>query len=125
MEVFLCGSLPKFFFYENTQNLFTIIISLITFLLIGILLEKLIFENYKTIPILTRFIYFRFDFNFDQTRSLLFGNDVFSFDLPVYLSGSISLWTYIEYPIYRIILTIISVFLLLLIYYFLKRTNMD
>ena len=60
---------------------------------------------------------------FDQTRSILFGNDVFSFDLPVYLSGSISLWTYIEYPIYRIILTIISVFLLLLIYYFLKRTK--
>jgi len=60
---------------------------------------------------------------FDQTRSLLFGNDVFSFDLPEYLSGSINLWTYIEYPIYRIILTTISVFLLLLIYFFLKRTK--
>ena len=48
---FMLGAYLSFFFYENTQNLFfTIIISLITFLLIGTLLEKLIFrklQNYS------------------------------------------------------------------------------
>lgn len=122
---FMLGAYLSFFFYENTQNLFfTIIISLITFLLIGILLEKLIFRKLQNYSHLNQVLFtFGLILIFDQTRSLLFGNDVFSFDLPVYLSGSISLWTYIEYPIYRIILTIISVFLLLLIFYFLKRTK--
>ena len=122
---FMLGAYLSFFFYENTQNLFfTIIISLITFLLIGILLEKLIFRKLQNYSHLNQVLFtFGLILIFDQTRSLLFGNDVFSFDLPVYLSGSISLWTYIEYPTYRIILTIISVFLLLLIYYFLKRTK--
>ena len=122
---FMMGAYLSFFFYENTQNLFfTIIISLITFLLIGILLEKLIFRKLQNYSHLNQVLFtFGLILIFDQTRSLLFGNDVFSFDLPEYLSGSINLWTYIEYPIYRIILTIISVFLLLLIYYFLKRTK--
>ena len=122
---FMLGAYLSFFFYENTQNLFfTIIISLITFLLIGILLEKLIFRKLQNYSHLNQVLFtFGLILIFDQTRSILFGNDVFSFDLPVYLSGSISLWTYIEYPTYRIILTIISVFLLLLIYYFLKRTK--
>ena len=122
---FMLGAYLSFFFYENTQNLFfTIIISLITFLLIGTLLEKLIFRKLQNYSHLNQVLFtFGLILIFDQTRSILFGNDVFSFDLPVYLSGSISLWTYIEYPTYRIILTIISVFLLLLIYYFLKRTK--
>ena len=122
---FMMGAYLSFFFYEYTQNIFfTIIISLITFLLIGILLEKFIFRKLQNYSHLNQVLFtFGLILIFDQTRSLLFGNDVFSFDLPVYLSGSISLWTYIEYPIYRIILTIISVFLLLLIFYFLKRTK--
>ena len=122
---FMLGAYLSFFFYENTQNLFfTIIISLITFILIGTLLEKLIFRKLQNYSHLNQVLFtFGLILIFDQTRSILFGNDVFSFDLPVYLSGSISLWTYIEYPTYRIILTIISVFLLLLIYYFLKRTK--
>ena len=122
---FMLGAYLSFFFYENTQNLFfTIIISLITFILIGTLLEKLIFRKLQNYSHLNQVLFtFGLILIFDQTRSILFGNDVFSFDLPVYLSGSISLWTYIEYPIYRIILTIISVFLLLLIFYFLKRTK--
>ena len=122
---FMMGAYLSFFFYENTQNIFfTIIISLITFLLIGILLEKFIFRKLQNYSHLNQVLFtFGLILIFDQTRSLLFGNDVFSFDLPEYLSGSINLWTYIEYPIYRIILTTISVFLLLLIYYFLKRTK--
>ena len=122
---FMMGAYLSFFFYENTQNLFfTIIISLITFLLIGILLEKFIFRKLQNYSHLNQVLFtFGLILIFDQTRSLLFGNDVFSFDLPEYLSGSINLWTYIEYPIYRIILTTISVFLLLLIYFFLKRTK--
>jgi len=122
---FMMGAYLSFFFYENTQNIFfTIIISLITFLLIGILLEKFIFRKLQNYSHLNQVLFtFGLILIFDQTRSLLFGNDVFSFDLPEYLSGSINLWTYIEYPIYRIILTTISVFLLLLIYFFLKRTK--
>lgn len=122
---FMMGAYLSFFFYENTQNIFfTIIISLITFLLIGILLEKYIFRKLQNYSHLNQVLFtFGLILIFDQTRSLLFGNDVFSFDLPEYLSGSINLWTYIEYPIYRIILTTISVFLLLLIYFFLKRTK--
>jgi len=122
---FMLGAYLSFFFYENTQNLLlTIIISLITFLLIGTLLEKLIFRKLQNYSHLNQVLFtFGLILIFDQTRSLLFGNDVFSFNLPVYLSGSISLWTYIEYPTYRIILTIISVFLLFFIYYFLKRTK--
>ena len=111
---FMMGAYLSFFFYENTQNIFfTIIISLITFLLIGILLEKFIFRKLQNYSHLNQVLFtFGLILIFDQTRSLLFGNDVFSFDLPEYLSGSINLWTYIEYPIYRIILTTISVFLL-------------
>ena len=122
---FMMGAYLSFFFYEYTQNIFfTIIISLITFLLIGILLEKYIFRKLQTYSHLNQVLFtFGLILIFDQTRSLLFGNDVFSFDLPEYLNGSINLWTYIEYPIYRIILTTISVFLLLLIYFFLKRTK--
>ena len=122
---FMMGAYLSFFFYEYTQNIFfTIIISLITFLLIGILLEKFIFRKLQNYSHLNQVLFtFGLILIFDQTRSLLFGNDVFSFDLPEYLSGSISLWTYIEYPIYRIILTTISVFFLLLIYFFLKRTK--
>lgn len=122
---FMMGAYLSFFFYENTQNIFfTIIISLITFLLIGILLEKFIFRKLQNYSHLNQVLFtFGLILIFDQSRSLLFGNDVFSFDLPEYLSGSINLWTYIEYPIYRIILTTISVFLLLLIYFFLKRTK--
>lgn len=122
---FMMGAYLSFFFYENTQNIFfTIIISLITFLLIGILLEKFIFRKLQNYSHLNQVLFtFGLILIFDQTRSLLFGNDVFSFDLPEYLSGSINLWTYIEYPIYRIILTTISVFLLLFIYFFLKRTK--
>jgi len=122
---FMMGAYLSFFFYENTQNIFfTIIISLITFLLIGILLEKFIFRKLQKYSHLNQVLFtFGLILIFDQSRSLLFGNDVFSFDLPEYLSGSINLWTYIEYPIYRIILTTISVFLLLLIYFFLKRTK--
>ena len=122
---FMMGAYLSFFFYENTQNIFfTIIISLITFLLVGILLEKYIFRKLQNYSHLNQVLFtFGLILIFDQTRSLLFGNDVFSFDLPEYLSGSIKLWTYIEYPIYRIILTTISVFLLLLIYFFLKRTK--
>ena len=122
---FMMGAYLSFFFYEYTQNIFfTIIISLITFLLIGILLEKYIFRKLQNYSHLNQVLFtFGLILIFDQTRSLLFGNDVFSFDLPEYLSGSIKLWTYIEYPIYRIILTTISVFLLLLIYFFLKRTK--
>lgn len=122
---FMMGAYLSFFFYEYTQNIFfTIIISLITFLLIGILLEKFIFRKLQNYSHLNQVLFtFGLILIFDQTRSLLFGNDVFSFDLPEYLSGSINLWTYIEYPIYRIILTTISVFLLLLIYCFLKRTK--
>lgn len=122
---FMLGAYLSFFFYEKTQNLFfAIIASLITFLLIGTLLEKLIFRKLQNYSHLNQVLFtFGLILIFDQTRSLLFGNDVFSFDLPEYLSGSISLWSYIEYPTYRIILTIISVFLLLLIYYFLKRTK--
>ena len=122
---FMMGAYLSFFFYEYTQNIFfTIIISLITFLLIGILLEKFIFRKLQNYSHLNQVLFtFGLILIFDQTRSLLFGNDVFSFDLPEYLSGSIKLWTYIEYPIYRIILTTISVFLLLLIYFFLKRTK--
>lgn len=122
---FMMGAYLSFFFYEYTQNIFfTIIISLITFLLIGILLEKFIFRKLQNYSHLNQVLFtFGLILIFDQTRSLLFGNDVFSFDLPEYLSGSINLWTYIEYPIYRIILTTISVFLLLFIYFFLKRTK--
>jgi len=122
---FMMGAYLSFFFYEYTQNIFfTIIISLITFLLIGILLEKFIFRKLQNYSHLNQVLFtFGLILIFDQTRSLLFGNDVFSFDLPEYLNGSINLWTYIEYPIYRIILTTISVFLLLLIYFFLKRTK--
>jgi len=122
---FMMGAYLSFFFYEYTQNIFfTIIISLITFLLIGILLEKFIFRKLQNYSHLNQVLFtFGLILIFDQSRSLLFGNDVFSFDLPEYLSGSINLWTYIEYPIYRIILTTISVFLLLLIYFFLKRTK--
>ena len=122
---FMVGAYLSFFFYEYTQNIFfTIIISLITFLLIGILLEKFIFRKLQNYSHLNQVLFtFGLILIFDQTRSLLFGNDVFSFDLPEYLNGSINLWTYIEYPIYRIILTTISVFLLLLIYFFLKRTK--
>jgi len=122
---FMMGAYLSFFFYEYTQNIFfTIIISLITFLLIGIFLEKFIFRKLQNYSHLNQVLFtFGLILIFDQTRSLLFGNDVFSFDLPKCLSGSINLWTYIEYPIYRIILTTISVFLLLLIYFFLKRTK--
>ena len=124
---FYAGGLPKFFFYENTQNLFfTIIISLITFLLIGILLEKLIFRKLQNYSHLNQVLFtFGLILIFDQTRSLLFGNDVFSFDLPVYLSGSISLWTYIEYPIYRINFDYYFSFFTFTYFLFLKRTSMD
>ena len=59
----------------------------------------------------------------DEVRAILWGNDFYSIKVPAALAGSISLGTDMDYPIYRIALSLVCLALALALSWFIQRTR--
>jgi branched-chain amino acid transport system permease protein len=60
----------------------------------------------------------------EETRSLLWGNDVHSVAVPALLASSIALTDTLSYPVYRLAISVVCVALAILLYVMIQKTRL-
>jgi branched-chain amino acid transport system permease protein len=93
--------------------------------LFGLLLERLLFRHFYQRDHLDQVLLtFGLIYIFEESRSILWGDDVHGVTIPDLLSGSIPLTENLSYPIYRLFISGVCIALALALYFMISRTRL-
>jgi len=93
--------------------------------LFGLVLERLLFRHFYHRDHLDQVLLtFGLIYIFEEARSILWGDDVHSVDVPALLGGSIALTDNLAYPIYRLFISAICIALAAGLFFLISRTRL-
>ncbi len=102
-----------------------ILVGAVLAILLGLLLEKLLFRFFYHRDHLDQVLLtFGLIYIFEESRSLLWGDDVHGVDIPAQLAASIPLTDTLSYPVYRLFMSGVCIVLALGLYFLISRTRL-
>lgn len=124
--LYMVGAYLAFWATSITGNLFlAILLALPLAALFGVVIERCLMRIlYKRDHLDQVLMTFGLILVIDSLRSIAWGNDVHSVAIPQILAGSIQLTENLEYPVYRLFISVVCVLVALSMYWILQRTRL-
>ncbi|MHB0763744.1 branched-chain amino acid ABC transporter permease [Stutzerimonas sp. NM35] len=124
--LYMVGAYLAFWATSITGNLFlAILLALPLAALFGVVIERCLMRIlYKRNHLDQVLMTFGLILVIDSLRSIAWGNDVHSVAIPQVLAGSIQLTENLEYPVYRLFISVVCVLVALSMYWILQRTRL-
>ncbi len=102
-----------------------ILVGSVLAIVLGLLLEKLLFRFFYHRDHLDQVLLtFGLIYIFEESRSLLWGDDVHGVEIPAQLAASIPLTDNLSYPVYRLFMSGVCIVLALGLYFLISRTRL-
>ena len=102
-----------------------ILVGSVLAVVLGLLLEKLLFRFFYHRDHLDHVLLtFGLIYIFEESRSLLWGDDVHGVEVPAQLAASIPLTDNLSYPVYRLFMSGVCIVLALGLYFLISRTRL-
>jgi branched-chain amino acid transport system permease protein len=102
-----------------------ILVGSVLAIVLGLLLERLLFRFFYHRDHLDHVLLtFGLIYIFEESRSLLWGDDVHGVEIPAQLAASIPLTDNLSYPVYRLFMSGVCIVLALGLYYLISRTRL-
>ncbi len=102
-----------------------ILVGSVLAIVIGLLLERLLFRFFYHRDHLDHVLLtFGLIYIFEESRSLLWGDDVHGVEVPAQLAASIPLTDNLSYPVYRLFMSGVCIVLALGLYFLISRTRL-
>ena len=102
-----------------------VIVGAVLAIVLGLLLEKLLFRFFYHRDHLDQVLLtFGLIYIFEESRSLLWGDDVHGVDIPAQLAASIPLTDTLSYPVYRLFMSGVCIVLAIGLYLLISRTRL-
>ncbi len=102
-----------------------ILVGSVLAIVLGLLLEKLLFRFFYHRDHLDHVLLtFGLIYIFEESRSLLWGDDVHGVEVPAQLAASIPLTDNLSYPVYRLFMSGVCIVLALGLYFLISRTRL-
>lgn len=125
-SMYMIGAYLAYYFVTTTGNFgIAAVISAVIALLLGILIERtLIIRLYRRNHLDQVLLTIGLIFVFNALQSLLWGNDPLGVDVPAWLSASIPLTDVVEYPVYRLFVSLLCLLIAAAMYLTINRTRL-
>jgi len=125
-SMYMIGAYLAYYFTTLTDSfLLAFIISGAIALVIGIIIERcLIIHLYKRDHLDQVLLTVGLIFIFNATQSFVWGNDPLGVEVPEILSGSIGLTDIIEYPVYRLFISLLCLVVAATMYFTINKTRL-
>ena len=123
---YMIGAYLAFALTSALGNLFLAIAAGVPLALaFGALLERLLFSHlYKRDHLEQVLLTYGLILIFEETRSLLLGDDVHGVPIPAVFAGSIPLNDVLSYPVYRLVISVVCIVLAIGLYVLIQRTRL-
>jgi branched-chain amino acid transport system permease protein len=123
---YMLGAYAAFSLTQHTGNLFLAIVAgLPLAVLFGLVLEKLFFAHlYRRDHLQQVLLTYGLILVLDETRSLIWGNDVHGVPVPALFDWSLPLTETLSYPAYRLVISAICLAVGLLMWLLIRRTRL-
>lgn len=103
----------------------SILVSIVIGAIIGFLLEWLLISKmYDKNHLFQVLMTFALILIFEDLRSIAFGDDVHAVSVPLLLSGTITLTDNMTYPIYRLFISLVCIFIALGLWFLINKTKL-
>jgi branched-chain amino acid transport system permease protein len=125
-SMYMVGAYLAWYFTNTTGSFgMAAVISAIVALLLGILIERtLIIRLYRRNHLDQVLLTIGLIFVFNALQSLLWGNDPLGVAVPAWLDGAIPLTDMIEYPVYRLFVSLLCILIAIGMYLTINRTRL-
>lgn len=125
-SMYMIGAYLAYYFTTLTDSfLLAFIISGSIALVIGIIIERfLIIHLYKRDHLDQVLLTVGLIFIFNATQSFVWGNDPLGIEVPELLSGSIRLTDIVEYPVYRLFISLLCLLVAATMYFTINKTRL-
>ncbi|MBC5763059.1 branched-chain amino acid ABC transporter permease [Ramlibacter albus] len=122
---YMMGAYLAFTLTSLTGNLlFTIIVGTVLSALLGAVLEWALFSHlYKRDHLQQVLLTYGLILIFEEMRSMLVGDDVYSVKVPAWLDFAVPLGSVMTYPAYRLFMSVVCLLVALGLYLLIQRTN--
>ncbi|MEY2617494.1 MAG: hypothetical protein RL522_496 [Pseudomonadota bacterium] len=123
---YMLGAYLAWWLSRNLGSLtLAILVGAVLAVVLGLLLEKLLFRFFYHRDHLDQVLLtFGLIYIFEESRSLLWGDDVHGVEIPAQLSASIPLTDTLSYPVYRLFMSGVCIVLALGLYILISRTRL-
>ncbi len=123
---YMLGAYLAWWLARNLGSLtLAILVGAVLAIILGLLLEKLLFRFFYHRDHLDQVLLtFGLIYIFEESRSLLWGDDVHGVDIPAQLAASIPLTDNLSYPVYRLFMSGVCIVLALGLYFLISRTRL-
>lgn len=123
---YMVGAYLAWWLARNLGSLtLAILVGAVLAIVMGLLLEKLLFRHFYQRDHLDQVLLtFGLIYIFEESRSLLWGDDVHGVDIPAQLAASIPLTDNLSYPVYRLFMSGVCIVLALGLYFLISRTRL-
>lgn len=124
--LYMVGAYLAWWLTMYTGNLFlSILVALPIAVLIGVVIERFLIDRlYDRSPLDQVLLTFGLILVFDAAQSILWGDDVHSVPIPELLQGSIELTDNLDYPIYRIFVSVVCLAIAIGMRYAIRHTRL-
>ncbi|SEQ39724.1 amino acid/amide ABC transporter membrane protein 1, HAAT family (TC 3.A.1.4.-) [Amphritea atlantica] len=125
-SMYMIGAYLAYYFTTLTDSfLLAFLISGTMALVIGIIIERfLIIHLYKRDHLDQVLLTVGLIFIFNATQSFVWGNDPLGVEVPELLSGSIKLTDIVEYPVYRLFISLLCLLVAATMYFTINKTRL-
>jgi branched-chain amino acid transport system permease protein len=123
---YMLGAYLAWFLAARTGSLtLAIVLGTVLSVLFGLVLERILFRHFYHRDHLDQVLLtFGLIYIFEESRSILWGDDVHGVTIPQVLSASIPLTDNLSYPMYRLFISGVCVVLALGLYFLISRTRL-
>ncbi len=123
---YMLGAYLAWWLSRNLGSLtLAILVGAVLAVVLGLLLEKLLFRFFYHRDHLDQVLLtFGLIYIFEESRSLLWGDDVHGVEIPAQLAASIPLTDTLSYPVYRLFMSGVCIVLALGLYVLISRTRL-
>ncbi|MEY4711924.1 MAG: hypothetical protein RIS88_1374 [Pseudomonadota bacterium] len=123
---YMLGAYLAWWLARNLGSLtLAILVGAVLAIVLGLLLEKLLFRHFYHRDHLDQVLLtFGLIYIFEESRSLLWGDDVHGVDIPAQLAASIPLTDNLSYPVYRLFMSGVCIVLAVGLYFLISRTRL-
>ena len=123
---YMLGAYLAWWLSRNLGSLtLAILVGAVLAVVLGLLLEKLLFRFFYHRDHLDQVLLtFGLIYIFEESRSLLWGDDVHGVEIPTQLAASIPLTDNLSYPVYRLFMSGVCIVLALGLYVLISRTRL-
>ena len=125
-SMYMIGAYLVYYFATVTDNfLFAVIIACLIAMILGIVIERfLIVHLYKRDHLDQVLLTVGLIFIFNAAQSFIWGNDPLGVQVPSLLSSSIQITDIVEYPVYRLFVSVLCVAIAVAMYYIINNTKL-